>query len=340
VTLADVFSTLTGRPAAAAYKELTDLLQAHLPMGPKFTAARDNLFPLRDTKRRSVGFTASEVELNAVRDPEGLLASLKAGPMCPRNAYTYHNVNVSSALTLSGRTLGFAQPVFQWTINGVALNAVDGAQYVNVSMTATDTVPGRGEPPVVVNLKLKCLVVSIGLVSTLIVFNLTFPGNGVLTISLSAAEALLAGDVPTPFSDEATILTRRYAMAGAWGRDVAACNIKDLGLIVETVKTLAHRLVEDENRPNPNPTLVRALSVAAKAYVDALDVMTGGSRGLERDVVGIFEQSDVVRAPLEPYTFRDSRTGLRILRHLPHAPAQLPPDGKPEDTTDGNARSS
>ena len=49
-----VFSALTGRPGASAYKELTDLLQAHVPMGKPFIPVSDNLFPLQEARQRAV----------------------------------------------------------------------------------------------------------------------------------------------------------------------------------------------------------------------------------------------------------------------------------------------
>ena len=122
------------------------------------------------------------------------------------------------------------------------------------------------------------------------------------------------------------ILTRRYLMGGAWGRDVASCNIKDFGLATQTVKSLAHRLVEDENRPNPNPALVRALAAATRDYVDTLDELTGGSRGLDRTVVEIFKELEAVGAPLDPLTLNDSSTGLRIHRKVVEVPQQVLPE--------------
>ncbi len=329
-SLASVLSTLTGRPGASAYKEFTDLLQAHLPTGQPFVPVRDNLFPLRDRKQRSVSFSPSEAELKAVQDLEALSIKLQPGPMCPPNIYFYHNVNVSSQLTLSGGAVGFARPTFKWAFNGVVLNNANTPQFTTVPMIVTDTVPGIGEPAVMVNLPVKYLISSSGFTSTLNIFNQAFPGNGTLTISLSAVESLVGGDIPTSVTDKATMLTRRYAMSGAWSRDVAACNIKELGVVTQTVKLLAHQLVEDENRPNPNPAVVRALAHATQHYVEALDGITGGSRGLDLAVANIFRELEVVRAPLEPLTFHDSKTGLRILQRPVEVPAQAPPQASEE----------
>ena len=59
-------------------------------------------------------------------------------------------------------------------------------------------------------------------------------------------------------------------MSAAWALDVERCNIKSLSDSTFAVKSLVHRLVEDLNRPNPNPSLVRALATAAVAP-DCLD---------------------------------------------------------------------
>ena len=130
-----------------AYKEFTDLLQAHIPLGQPFTPTRDNLFPLGDSNRRTVSFSPFENELNAVKQDESLFIELKAGPLCSPNVYTYNNVNVFSQLDLSGRVLGFLQPTFTWALNGIVLNNSNVTQPLTVSMIATDTVPGTRERP-------------------------------------------------------------------------------------------------------------------------------------------------------------------------------------------------
>ena len=177
-SLAGVFSTLTGRPGSLAYKEFTDMLQAHIPLGQPFTPTRDNLFPLGDSNQRTVSFSAFENELNAVKQDETLFIERQAGPFCPPNIYSYNNVNVFSQLDLTGRVRGFLQPTFTWAVNGIALNNSNKPQSLIVSMVATDTVPGIGEPPVRVDLAVKCLIKSSGLPSTLTIWNQSFPGNG------------------------------------------------------------------------------------------------------------------------------------------------------------------
>ena len=319
-TLASVFSVLTGRPATMAYKEFTDLLQSHLPLGQPFSPVSDNLFPLRPQGQRSLTFSSSDTELSAIQDPETLFIKRQAGPMCPPNIYSYHNVNLSTLLKLSGKSFGFAQPTFTWAVNGVTLNNSSTPLNTVISMTATDTLPGTGEPAVPVNLPIKYLIQSSGFGTTLFLWNGSSPGNGALTISLSAVESLVTADAATNYTDQTTLLTRRYSMGGSWSRDVGSCNIEDLGLITQTVKSLAHRLVEDENRPNPNPTLVRALADATQTYVHALNRITGGSRGLERAVVDSLTDLEAVRAPREAPTFHDAQTGLRIRHRLPQAP--------------------
>jgi hypothetical protein len=320
--LAAVFSTLTGRPVASAYKEFTDLLEAHIPAGKPFNVISDNVFPLQDAKRRRVSFTHFESEVNALKDPEALLVARRPGPMCPSNAYTYHNINVSSVIAVNGRAVGFASPQFSWEVNGIKLTSA-GPQLTNVPMSATDTVPGPGEPPVAVSLPVKYVVSSSGFETVLVIFNQTFPGNGDLTISLSAAESLVGFDPPTRHSEAVQMLTRRYSMSAAWAIDVARCNIKSLTSDTLTVKSLARRLVEDENRPNPNPGLIRALATAARQYVETLDEVTGGSRGL--DLAAAAALSDPALNPPAPLTFHDASTGLLIFSKADDARTPVPP---------------
>jgi hypothetical protein len=329
-----VFSQLTGRPAATAYKEFTDLLQAHIPSFQPFTPVSDNIFPLRNAKQRSVEFSAAEIELNAVAEPKALLIKAQAGPMCEPNIYSYHNVDVSSKLTLTSRVFGFARPQFAWSVNGVALNNSAAPQNITVTHNAVDTVPGRGEKALSVNLTLNCVLSVVGSIGTLTIFNASSPGNGPLTVSLSATEALVATDTPTSFTDTPWIVTRRYNMAGAWYRDVSACNIKDLGLVHQTVKSLAALVVADEGRPNINPATTRALAVAATRYVQALDDLTNGSRGLDRDAAEILRQSSSVHAAFEPQFLPGVAGGLPMRRNVVQSPADHPRDthGEPQAT--------
>jgi hypothetical protein len=119
-------------------------------------------------------------------------------------------------------------------------------------------------------------------------------------------------------------------MAGAWARDVARCNLADLGLITEMVKSLAHRLVEDENKPNPSPALVRALANATERYVDALDRVTGGSRGLDESVADLLKPQGAPGDRPAPFEHHDTKTGLRILRSTPGLPGEARPVGSSE----------
>jgi hypothetical protein len=313
VSLATVFSRLTGRPASTAYTEFTALLQAHIPSSESFTALSDNIFPLRTAKQRSVVFAPSEIELNAIQDAESLLVSAKAGPMCPRSGYSYHNIAVSSQLTLTGRAFGFAQPQFAWSVNGVALNA--GSQDITVAHNAIDTVPGRDEKAVNVDLTLRCVVDVAGGVGTLTILNASSPGNGPLTVSFSATESLISGDTPTNFTDTPWLVTRRYSMNGAWDRDVDRCNVQDLGLMHETVKSLAGLVVADENRPNIKPGAIRALAAATARYVEILDEVTNGSRGLDRSVSGILRRDGAIRAALGAQSLPGVEGGLPMRRN-------------------------
>ena len=323
-SLASVFSKLTGRPAASAFKEFTDLLKAHIPVGQTYTPTRDNLFPLWTANQRSVSFSPQETELNPVVDKETLFTKLKPGPLCPPDIYSYHNVNLSSQLMLTGKTVGYAQPTFSWAVNGTALPAAKNWQAVTLSFTATDTIPGIGEAPFATTLNIQYLIAVSGYTSTLKIRNFDFPGNGALNVSLAVSESLVNGDVPTTFTDSSTILTRRYSMDGRWSRAVASCNIKDFGMATETLKGLAHRMVADENRPNPNPALVRALAAAANQVVSALDALTHGSRGLDSAVMNSFMELAAVHAPLEAVIFTENPSGLRMGRKVEEVAVQIP----------------
>jgi len=225
---------------------------------------------------------------------------------------------------LTGKTVGYAQPTFSWAVNGTALPAAKNWQAVTLSFTATDTIPGIGEAPFATTLNIQYLIAVSGYTSTLTIRNFDFPGNGALNVSLAVSESLVNGDVPTTFTDSSTILTRRYSMDGRWSRAVASCNIKDFGMATETLKGLAHRMVADENRPNPNPALVRALAAAANQVVSALDALTHGSRGLDSAVMNSFKELAAVHAPLEAVIFTENPSGLRMGRKVEEVAVQIP----------------
>jgi hypothetical protein len=317
VVLADVFAKLTGEPASTAYNELTVLLDKHLPSGSTPPMPRDNLFPLLEPWQRAVSFSFSTSSATPSVDPEPLFVERKPGPICPAALYTYHNLNVSTTMTFTAETSGFALPAFGWSINGIGLPAIFPLQPEIVPMTATDTTPGLGEAPVAVDLDILFTTSRSGTSGTLTVFNMNFPGNGDVQVTVSAVESLVPGDASTQFTDTVPVTTRGYQMLPPWDRDVKSCNPRGLDVVGSGVRSLVRQLVDDLNRPNPNPVLVRAMANASRQYVEALDGMTGGNRGLEAGMAGAATLSGSGQPDLGAMEFSDVNTGLRIRVELP-----------------------
>src|SRR5205814_258273 len=172
-----------------------------------------------------------------------------------------------------------------------------------------DTVPGAGEPTLPTTIALQCNVSAAGAVGKLAILGRSHPGNGRLTISLSAKEALLSRDPHSNATDTPWITTRRYDMSLAWLRDVQRCNAFDLGRIHQRLKSLADLVVAAEDRPNINPAVVRELAHATREYVDVLDRLTGGSHGLDGSVAQLIRQAQSQRGPLKSFVLADAAVG-------------------------------
>ncbi len=288
VSLAEIYHRLTGEPAAKAFAEFTSVLDRHLPPTPASSLGTDNPFPLRDRDARSVFFGWSSTKVaGGGRDPIPKSVNLVPGPLCASRDFDYYDEGVVSEVTISAVAIGFALPVWDWTVGGVKLSISGSLAVLPVPMIVSDSTPAPNESPVNVTLPVRYLISRRGLSgerSTLVLRNLAFPGNGVLKIEVAVREKLITNDSPVSRADTVDLLTRTYDLTrSGFGTAVRRCNPEEMSVL----DSMAHRLYILTHPTGPRPpesTDLRTYATAATEYLRAMDVLTGGVRGLETTI--------------------------------------------------------
>jgi hypothetical protein len=286
-SLAETFARVTGEPAANAFGQFAALIEAHLPTGQIPTVPRDNIFPLRDGSARTIVLNIGQRELSSVQESAELTVRLKAGPECPAKQYTYHVEDVSSEISAEATAHGFVLPAFTWRVNGQVLPIQIGTtEAAPIPITITDSTPAD-DAPVQTILPVTYSITDAGQGSQLTLVNQEFPGNGDLTVVVSATERLVGNDPPTSRSSDSVMITRTYDMSRIWLADVWGCNSHPVLEMTSAVAAIANEVIVLLNSPDPPPEQMIAIGAAAERYGGALRSVSRGSPGLRKVAVEV-----------------------------------------------------
>lgn len=295
-SLADLTQSLTGRPAELVFSDFTDLLNAHLPRPAESLLATDNPFPLRDAHSRSVSFGSVSTKKGVgVRDPKERHVTMKPGLRCEAQDVAYHDVRIVSEVVITASCVGFAQPVWTWTIGGAGIPPFAGAYSVlDVKTMITDSTPAGGESFEVTQ-RMRCQPTSqnFGRKCTIKLTNLSSPGNGTIDVKVSVNERQLPDSV-TSSTRQVQVTTLRYDMPYGWAETVRNCN----PAAMVAVGSMAERLYQLIHPEGPSPQElpnIRELAAAAAEYVRGLDQATGGVRGMDSVIEAMTRPPSTVR---------------------------------------------
>jgi len=118
-TLEATFHALTGQ--SGGYAAFTDFLAPFFPIGQTAALKTDNPFPILTGQQRSV-----QLDFEQQSNGAGSVASqgtVHVSPffLCPAKDYHYQILDTPKLLRCTATVHGFAQPVFEWTVNGIAV---------------------------------------------------------------------------------------------------------------------------------------------------------------------------------------------------------------------------
>jgi hypothetical protein len=268
--LCETFAQLTGRASHSAFTEFSDVLNAHLPPGTTFAPATENVFPL--SAAPPVVLVTSYGTSQGRTHRDWGRAALKAGPICEKEVYLYHQIDLTTPVSVVARAPGALAPHFSWELNGVALSSHSGPTQTTIPVRLVDTVPGMGEPAQEnVPLLVTYVISDSSDRSQLTVTNLGFPGN-VDALTFRAVMTEPGREVvPGQYTGSATASPRYrdYDMECRWYSDVERCNPQALGEAVIYRDALLGKLFALKNLPDPPPDQLADLADTAARYAAA-----------------------------------------------------------------------
>jgi len=279
--LIDTYRVLTGQPGADGISDFRDLLERFYPAGLPVRLQSNNPFPLYDASARSVSL-ASQVTVD-VDDGVGAFGGVvRVRPFvtCPEQDYRYVIERRPRRLDVVVSTVGFANPQFSWTVNGVRLVGSSGE--VTVTADARFDVPQRpdsptaGTEPFTFDWDTTDEFSWQGLNHRLTLHNVTREGHVRLDLSVAVTDAALVGE-PDTMATTSTVLdasTVVYEQAYYNDRERCARQVRD---VVESHnRGLAHAVDLVRTLPDPPPSWAAYVLVAALASVRA-EVESGGA---------------------------------------------------------------
>jgi hypothetical protein len=116
--LEDTYKGLTGQ--SGGYTKFTQFLAPFFPIGQTSALKTDNPFPLKSGQQRTVHLSLAQ-ESDGI-DTVASQGTVHVSPffLCPAKDYHYQIMNTPVRLRCTASVTGFAQPVYEWTVNGVA----------------------------------------------------------------------------------------------------------------------------------------------------------------------------------------------------------------------------
>jgi len=254
-TLAETFSRLTSKPAAAAFGDFRSLVDAHFPtasIGPAGSGVRrDNIFPLSDAKRRLVSiWPGGGGPVQTRTDSTPRRVELKPGILCPKQTYNYWTQEQIDEVRADASTYGFGDAAFQWTANETDLPARD--------VWATATIPARrtiSHPDGTVSETGNTAAITYFAHdywnrSTLRIQNKDLVGDFAVDVVVHARERNVTGDPDTTASDSDQLDVRPFFIEEKYWDDRSRCN-PIFHELDRSILELAHEVFILKTLPDP-----------------------------------------------------------------------------------------
>lgn len=275
--LADAYRELTHQPGTDGTTGFRDLLEQFYPAGKPVALLTNNPFPLYGPAQRSVDVAVRQSVvggLGALLDDGSVHVggTVHIAPFfnCPARDYRYTVDRRPRQLDLVVGTVGFAQPQFRWTVNGVALPQANGSETVDA--TTCYDVPAQPGAPTAATEPFSFTYGDAdefswqGLSHRLVLRNVTRYGHVQLTFTVSVTDA--AGPADATTATVSTIVDASsvvYEQAYYDDRERCAREVRDT--VEAHNRGLAQQLDRVSTLPDPPPPDVAAALLGALAQV-------------------------------------------------------------------------
>jgi hypothetical protein len=222
--LEQTYHALTG--VGGAYAAFSQFLETFFPIGQTAALKTDNPFPVKQGQQRTVqlSFTQESNGEGGVQS-EGTAHVSPFFPFCPVKDYSYQILNTPVLLRCTASTVGFAQPVYEWNVNGIGVSM---GTITPVASVFTDD-PDHPNAQNSINETIKIDCAEIGDTSTYLAVSDEFDitsvdhlGHEQLAVQVSVREKFASNDKTTTLAF-AMLDTQMLVYEAQYYEDGAAC---------------------------------------------------------------------------------------------------------------------
>jgi hypothetical protein len=279
-TLEATYHALTGK--SGAYATFTQFLAPFFPIGQTATLKTDNPFPIEIGQQRTV-------QLDFIEQSNGATSVASEGTvhvspffLCPAKDYHYQILNTPQLLRCTATVTGFAQPVFEWTVNGTV---VAGNATIHPTATVYTDIPADPSKQNSVNEAITIHCNDAGDTSTYLAMSHELDitngdnlGHEQLAITVSVREQFASSDKITTAGT--TLLdTQQLLYEPQFYTDKAKCQAAFWALIKRLEGELAYNPIPIIlTLPDPPPDLYRAAKVIEQIVSDIRSVAAKDAR--------------------------------------------------------------
>lgn len=294
-TLEATYKNVTGQ--TGGYNALTNFINPFFPVGQTGALRTDNPFPLLTDSQRSVVISFDESSAGASTIAGHGIAHISAYPFfCSVKDYQYDVVNRAQRLRCTASVQGFAQPIYEWRINGTPAAASYGNFSVNAKIRTDD--PNNPYKPVVSSQNVSVNYAELGDTSNYLgmsdsinIYNQDYLGREELLIEVRVHEKYASTDKQTT-ADIGTVDAQTVDYEPAFYKDRAICKTAFADFSRSHVHYSWIPIIL--TLPDPPPDLYRSVRILEEIQTDIHELAARNpeaARELTNVVAGVLKVS-------------------------------------------------
>lgn len=273
-TLEATYHALTGQ--SGAYTAFTQFLAPFFPVGQTAALKTDNPFPIRTGQQRTVQLDFTQQSNGATSVAGQGIVHVSPFFLCPAKDYHYQLLNSPQLVRCTATVTGFAQPVFHWTVNGVA---VAGNVTIHPNATVYTDIPANPAKQNSINEAITIHCSDAGDTSTYLAMSHELDitngdnlGHEQLTVQVSVREQFASSD--TVVTAGTTLLdTQQLLYEPQFYVDKAKCQAAFQAIIRRIESELAYNPIPIIlTLPDPPPDLYMAVKLVEQIVSDIRSV--------------------------------------------------------------------
>jgi hypothetical protein len=269
-TLEATYHALTGQ--SGAYAAFTQFLAPFFPVGQTAALKTDNPFPIKTGQQRTVQIDFTEQSNGASSVASQGTVHVSPFFLCPAKDYHYQVLNTPQKLRCTATVTGFAQPIFEWTVNGTV---VAGNVTIHPNATVYSDIPADPTKQNSINEAITIHCSDAGNTSTYLTMSHELDitsgdnlGHEQLTVQVSVREQFASADKVIT-AGTALLDTQQVQYEAQFYTDKAKCQAAFQAIIKRIEGELAYNPIPIIlTLPDPPPDLYNAVKIIEQIASD------------------------------------------------------------------------